>query len=173
MRPFDCLRFSAFRLKEHNWPPAVRRQTILTPPRGDNENPLPYVALVGLAIGFVLPTFAQQKDTSDQELHQMADSLARKLDEAWNNNDAAAAAALYTEDGVHASYYQTSRGRHAIEKSYAHDFQRWHPNNHIITVYRVTVAGNGVRAAGKSTESHVEAISAMFVGATRATLRWI
>jgi uncharacterized protein (TIGR02246 family) len=116
------------------------------------------VALAGLTIGFVLPTFAQQKDTSDQELHQIADSLARKLDEAWNKNDAPAAAALYTEDGVHASYYQTSRGRHAIEKSYAHDFQRWHPNNHLITVYRVTAAGNGVRAAGKWTESHVSDI---------------
>ena len=57
------------------------------------------IALAGLVIGFIVPTFAQQKDTGDQELRQVADSLARKLDEAWNNNDAAAAAALYTEDG--------------------------------------------------------------------------
>jgi uncharacterized protein (TIGR02246 family) len=115
-------------------------------------------AIAGLAIGFALSAFAQQKETGDQEIRQVADSLARKLDAAWNKNDAAAAAALYTEDGVHASYYQTSRGRHAIEKSYAHDFQRWHPNNHIITIYRVTVAGNGVHAAGKWNESHVSDI---------------
>jgi len=116
------------------------------------------VALVGLAIGFAVPAIAQQTNTVDPQLRQVADSLARKLDEAWNNNDAAAAAALYTEDGVHASIYQTSHGREAIEKSYAHDFQRWHPNNHIITVNRVTVAGNGVRATGRWSESHVSDI---------------
>lgn len=116
------------------------------------------VALAGLAISFVLPSFAQQKEMGDQQPREVADTVARKLDEAWNNNDAAAAAALYTEDGVHASFYQSSRGRPAIEKSYAHDFQRWHPNNHIITVNRVTVAGNGVRAVGKWSESHVSDI---------------
>jgi len=116
------------------------------------------IALVGLAISFASPASAQQKNTGDQELRQVADSLARKLDEAWNNNDAAAAAALYTEDGVHASFYQTSHGRRAIEKSYAHDFQRWHPNNHVITVDRVAIAGNGVRATGRWSESHVSDI---------------
>ncbi len=63
------------------------------------------LALLGLVIGFASPTFAQQKETADQEIRQVADSLARQLDEAWNKNDAAAAAALYTEDGVHASIY--------------------------------------------------------------------
>jgi uncharacterized protein (TIGR02246 family) len=116
------------------------------------------LTLAGLAISFALPTFAQQKDAVDQEPRQVADSLARKLDEAWNNNDAVAAAALYTEDGVHASFYQTSHGRQAIEKSYAHDFQRWHPSNHVIKVDRVTVAGNGVRATGRWSESHVSDI---------------
>ena len=109
-------------------------------------------------ITFASPVSAQQKNTSDQELRQVADGLARKLDEAWNNNDAAAAAALYTDDGVHASFYQTSHGRQAIEKSYAHDFQRWHPSNHVITVDRVAVAGNGVRATGRWSESHVSDI---------------
>src|ERR1700683_3035214 len=110
------------------------------------------IALVGLAISFASLASAQQKNTGDQELQQVADSLARQLDEAWNNNDAAAAAALYTEDGVHASFYQTSHGRRAIEKSYVHDFQRWHPSNHVITVDRVAVAGNGVRATGRWSE---------------------
>src|SRR5271165_182834 len=52
------------------------------------------VALLGLATSLTVPTLAQQKETADQEIRQVADSLARKLDEAWNNNDAAAAAAL-------------------------------------------------------------------------------
>jgi uncharacterized protein (TIGR02246 family) len=116
------------------------------------------IALVGLEISFAWQASAQQNNTSDQELRQVADSLAIKLDQAWNNNDAAAAAALYTDDGVHASFYQTSHGRQAIEKSYAHDFQRWHPSNHVIKVDRVTVAGNGVRATGRWSESHVSDI---------------
>jgi hypothetical protein len=41
------------------------------------------LTLAGFAISFVLPTFAQQKDGVDQEQRQVADSLARKLDEAW------------------------------------------------------------------------------------------
>jgi uncharacterized protein (TIGR02246 family) len=114
--------------------------------------------LVCSVITFASPVSAQQQNTSDQELRQVADGLARKLDEAWNNNDAAAAAALYADDGVHASFYQTSHGRQAIEKSYAHDFQHWHPSNHVITVDRVAVAGNGVRATGRWSESHVSDI---------------
>ena len=100
------------------------------------------IALAGLVIGFIVPTFAQQKDTGDQELRQVADSLARKLDEAWNNNDAAAAAALYTEDGFTRFLPNISRSA-GHRKNYAHYFQRWHPNNHIITVDRVTAAATG------------------------------
>jgi uncharacterized protein (TIGR02246 family) len=108
------------------------------------------IALAGLVIGFTVPTFAQQKDTGDQELRQVADSLARKLDEAWNNNDAAAAAALYTEDGVHASFYQTSHGRQAIEKNYAeHSFRQWQATNQVTKVDRVIAVGNEVRSIGK------------------------
>jgi hypothetical protein len=59
------------------------------------------VTLVGLAIGFVLPTFAQQKDTVDPELRQQLDAYDKKVDEAFNNGDAAALAATYTDDAVH------------------------------------------------------------------------
>jgi ketosteroid isomerase-like protein len=107
------------------------------------------LTLVCSVISFASPVSAQQKNTSDQELRQVADGLARKLDGAWNNNDAAAAAALYTDDGVHASFYQTSHGRQAIEKSYAYDFQRWHPYNHITTVNRLSAIGNELRATGR------------------------
>jgi ketosteroid isomerase-like protein len=42
---------------------------------------------------------AQQKDAPDPELRQMIDAFAKKYAEAINNNDAAAIAAFYTEDG--------------------------------------------------------------------------
>jgi uncharacterized membrane protein YvbJ len=55
------------------------------------------VALVGLAISFVLPAFAQQKDTAASQIDEQ---IVKKFDEAFNNGDAAAVAALYTEDAV-------------------------------------------------------------------------
>ena len=57
-------------------------------------------ALVGLAISFALPTFAQQKETVDPEIRQQLDALAKKFDDASNKADAAALAALFTQDAV-------------------------------------------------------------------------
>jgi hypothetical protein len=70
------------------------------------------VALIGLAISFALPSFAQQKDTADARIAQQHDLigdpkaldefgvLATKQEEAFTNKDAAAVAALFTEDAV-------------------------------------------------------------------------
>jgi type II secretory pathway pseudopilin PulG len=53
------------------------------------------VALVGLAISFALPTFAQQKDTVDPKIEQQIRALAQKYDEAINKHDSVAIASLY------------------------------------------------------------------------------
>jgi hypothetical protein len=46
------------------------------------------VALVGLVIGFTVPTFAQQKDTPvDPRLTEQLNALNKKFDDAYNNND--------------------------------------------------------------------------------------
>ena len=94
------------------------------------------VTLVGLAIGFALPTFAQQKDTADPRIVQQRDLLGlpkaldefgeinRGLDEAYNKNDAAAAAALFTEDALLVAPDGMFSGRQEIEKRYADTFQR-------------------------------------------------
>jgi uncharacterized protein (TIGR02246 family) len=66
-----------------------------------------------------LPTLAQQKDAPDPELRQMIDAFAKKYAEAINNNDAAAIAAFYTEDGVFVTSEGPKYGREAIEKFYA------------------------------------------------------
>jgi ketosteroid isomerase-like protein len=58
------------------------------------------VAIVFLVIGLAMSTFAQQKDTFDRQIAQQIRVLAMKFHEAINRNDAAAIAALYTEDGV-------------------------------------------------------------------------
>jgi ketosteroid isomerase-like protein len=72
------------------------------------------VALVGLAIGFTVPTFAQQKDTVDPQKIQQYAALGKKYAEAVNNNDAAAVAALYTEDAVRMTATGPIYGRAAI-----------------------------------------------------------
>ena len=58
------------------------------------------VALVGLAIGFAVPAFAQQKDTVDPQIIEQLNALTEKFIEAVDNNDVAAVAALFTEDAV-------------------------------------------------------------------------
>ena len=91
------------------------------------------VALVGLAIGSVLPTFAQQKDTVDPQIAQQIRALGVKYDEAFNKNDAAAVAALYKEDAVWRTPHGTFTGRQAIEKDYAkRAFQQYLCNNHVL-----------------------------------------
>ena len=93
--------------------------------------------LIGLATGFTLPAYAQQKATVDPAITQQRDLLgdvkaldefgvlATKVDEAFNKNDAGALAALFTEDGVLVTPEGIFFGRQAIEKRYVELFQRW------------------------------------------------
>jgi ketosteroid isomerase-like protein len=112
------------------------------------------LTLVGLAISFALPTFAQQKDTPDPQLRQVVDALANKLDEAINNNDAVAAAALFTEDAVYVTPQGPIYDREAIEKHYADLFQRVHYSNFINkndqnSPHVIGTAGNEVWSNGE------------------------
>jgi len=59
------------------------------------------IALVGLAISFAFPTFAEQKvAVADPQITQKILAIGKAYDEGENNNDAAAIAALFTEDAV-------------------------------------------------------------------------
>jgi hypothetical protein len=88
------------------------------------------LALVGFAISFALPGLAHQ-NTVDPQLRQVADALSKKFDEAYDNNDAAAVAALFTEDAVLVTTQGPIYGRKAIEKHYEGVFQKVHFSNHI------------------------------------------
>jgi ketosteroid isomerase-like protein len=85
----------------------------------------------GLAISFAVPTFAQKKDTVDPQIIEQLDALGKKIHEAWNNNDAAAFAATYTEDAVLVTDTGLVYGREAIEKYYADLFKQVHISNNI------------------------------------------
>src|ERR1700722_6155263 len=101
------------------------------PPRRNHMKTRLLGALVGLAISFALPTFAQQKETVDPQLIQkLYDTISKKGNEAYNNHDAAAIGALYTEDAVHVNPDGFVYGRKAIENWLADVFKSWQPKNH-------------------------------------------
>jgi uncharacterized protein (TIGR02246 family) len=82
------------------------------------------VALLGLAVCFASPTFAQQTNTPDPQLRQKLVDAIKKHTDALDKNDAAAVAANFTEDGVFVTPNGTFFGREAIEKKYAEDFKQ-------------------------------------------------
>jgi len=100
------------------------------------------VVLVGFAISFVLPTFAQQKDAVEPQLRQEIEAALMKFEEAFNKHDAAAMAALFTLDAVQMLDWGeggTFSGQQAIEKHYALDFASIPPEfgEKLIQVYAI------------------------------------
>jgi hypothetical protein len=57
-------------------------------------------AIAALAIGIATPAFAQEANTVDPEVRQQIEAVLTQFDEAYNKNDAAATAALFTQDAV-------------------------------------------------------------------------
>ena len=70
------------------------------------------VPLVGLAISFALPTYAQQKEVADPQTTQNIAAILKAFSEAHMNNDAAAIAALFTRDAV----FVTTGGQSPVGK---------------------------------------------------------
>ena len=111
------------------------------------------VALVGFAITFALPTFAQQTNTPDPQLRQkLVDVIARHA-VAINKNDAAGAAACFTQDAVYVTERGPVNGREAIEKWYADLFKKVQFTYYFITIdqdspHFISTAGNEIWAAG-------------------------
>jgi ketosteroid isomerase-like protein len=89
------------------------------------------LTLVGLAIGFAAPAFAQQKDAADPQIRQQIDALTKKFIDAVDNNDAATVAALYTEDAVFVTPQGPLYGREAIQKFWTDLFKQFHVSNHV------------------------------------------
>ncbi len=112
------------------------------------------LALVGSAISFAWPTFAQQTNTPDPQLRQALDDLFKRETEAYNNNDAAAIAATFTEDAIFVTTQGPFYGRESIEKYYADRIQKGHFSNFVIKYYPDSIralgtTGNEMWAAGE------------------------
>jgi uncharacterized protein (TIGR02246 family) len=106
------------------------------------------LALAGLAIGFTMPAFAQQKDTVDPQIAEQIRGFASSFDATCNKNDAEAVAALYKEDAVWKTPHGKFTGRQAIELQRDYEFRRYHPNNLSTKFDRVDAVGNDIRATG-------------------------
>ncbi|MBV8351718.1 MAG: nuclear transport factor 2 family protein [Verrucomicrobia bacterium] len=117
------------------------------------------VSLVGLAISFALPTFAQQNAmVPDRQVIEQLGALGQKYKEAYANNDAAALAACYTWDAVIVTPQGPVYGRDAIENWYADQIERSHPKNHIDkvdpdSVRLIGTAGDAVWVNGELSET--------------------
>jgi uncharacterized protein (TIGR02246 family) len=129
------------------------------------------LALIGLAVGFASPAFAQKKDTVDPKTAQEIRALALKYDEALDKRDPAAVAALYTDDAVYVAQHGTFRGRQAIEKTYADYFQHRHSIHHVSTVDRLIAVGNQVRAFGTWSSAFRDTDNA--AGKDEGRYRWL
>jgi len=66
----------------------------------------------------------EQTNTPDPQLREQLDAKSKKFDEACDNNDAAAVAALFTEDALLVEPGGLFSGRQDIERRYADTFQR-------------------------------------------------
>ena len=85
------------------------------------------VALIGLAISFAFPIYAQDQNAVDPQTPQEIEAVGMQFIEAYNKHDAAAVAALYTHDAVRVdnpSGFGRALivGRKAIEKLLETDF---------------------------------------------------
>jgi len=109
------------------------------------------LTLVVLAFSFAFPVVAQQ--TADPKTIEQFDEFNKKFDEAFNNNDAAAVAAFFTEDAVQVTPEGPIYGREAIEKQFADLFTQIHVSEHINKTDRpphaIGTAGNEVWRNGE------------------------
>ena len=103
------------------------------------------ITLAGFAIGFVLPALAQEQNTVDPEVRQQIEAVHMKFVEAQNKGDAAAIAALFTQDAVQVWYGVSegglASGQQAIEKRYATELAS-SPGEFVDKLARVCPAGN-------------------------------
>jgi ketosteroid isomerase-like protein len=83
------------------------------------------VALVGLAISFALPTFAQEQNAVNPQVREQIEAVLVKYNEAVNKRDAAAIAARFTLDATDVRRWEAAgvvSGEEAIEKRYTAEF---------------------------------------------------
>jgi uncharacterized protein (TIGR02246 family) len=87
--------------------------------------------LVGFVISFAVPAFAQQSNTPDPNLRQRLIALIKVHTDALDKGDAAAVAAVFTENGILVTEDGPIFGREAIEKYYEGVFKQIQLSNNL------------------------------------------
>ena len=103
------------------------------------------LTLAGFAIGFAVPVLAQEKDTVNPEVRQQIEAVLRKHEEAYNEYDAAAFAAGFTQYAVELSQGGMARGREEIEERYAADLAS-RPTKQSFKLLQVCAVGDAICA---------------------------
>ena len=111
------------------------------------------LALAGLAIGFAVSTLAQEKDAVDPQTRQQLEAIDKIFDEAYNKNDAAAIAALFTKDAVLISPLGVFSGRAGVEKYFVDVFHRWIITDYVSRLDHAYASGSDICAIGGYTDN--------------------
>jgi uncharacterized protein (TIGR02246 family) len=118
------------------------------------------VPLVGLAISFAVPTYAQQKDLADPQTTQKILAGMKPASETHNNLDAAVYAAIYARDAVFLTPDKPIIGRQAIQKWFTDFFQQspLRPKDSMSKIdgnafHLIGTAGNALWATGTYSET--------------------
>ena len=114
--------------------------------------------LVGLAISFALPIFAQEKEEptpflyraipASPQIAQQLDATNSQFDEAINKHDAVAVAALFTANATLVVPEGVFSGPDSIAKHYTDRFQRGNPSDHITKLSFVYAFGDDLCGIG-------------------------
>ena len=100
-----------------------------------------------MAIAFALPTFAQEQNAVDLQVRQQIKAVLVKYNEAVNKHDAAAIAALFTEDALQAwdssGGVDSNSGKKAIQRSYELGWEKTPFVGKVVQVYAI---GNDIAA---------------------------
>ena len=104
--------------------------------------------VVWLVISTAALADAQERGTVDQQVRKQIEALNVKYDEAFNQNDAEAVAALFTADAVETGPEEAASGQQEIEDRYKIFFES-HPNSHATKLDQVYAIGNRVCATAE------------------------
>jgi ketosteroid isomerase-like protein len=123
------------------------------------------ITLVGLAFGFAVPAFAQEKPATaavpnpfqaipaGPALVQQLATINEKLDEAVNKHDASAVAAFYTSNAILSSPLGVASGVAEIEKYFTNVFERFTPSGNSTKFDYIYAFGGDLCAIGGQTST--------------------
>jgi ketosteroid isomerase-like protein len=108
------------------------------------------VTIAGLMICSAMSARALSGDLAgDVKALDELGRLGMKYDDAYGKKDAAALAALFTEDAVCATPEGLFSGRQTIEKACSADFQRWPATSQFHQTDQLNAVGNGAWSVGQ------------------------